>query len=333
MKIVIDKDIPYVDEFFAPYAELVKLPGRAIAASDLRHVDGLMVRTVTNVNESLLAQSQLKFVASATSGADHLSEHYLKEHNIPCFVARGCNAAAVVEYVLATLGYCWQKDKITRSSRMAIVGVGHVGRLLAQALHQLGFECLLYDPLRPMAEPGFKSCTFADVLNANVICLHPALHTQAPFPSYHLLNAQAIAKLAPKTIIINAARGAIIDNLAILTCGQHVDWCLDVWENEPCLDERLLNQALIATPHIAGYSRESKYNATAIIFNQFAKFFNFPIPKQVTALQAFKLNTTAWQEHYQKRVNLIAENQQLKRCNAEQCQALFDVFRRKHKRL
>ncbi|MCP1314752.1 4-phosphoerythronate dehydrogenase, partial [Halomonas sp. 707D7] len=103
MKLVIDANIPAADHCFAPLGRVIRLPGREITAQDVRDADALIVRSITRVDEALLAGSRVRFVGSCTIGVDHVDTRWLAAHGIGFANAPGCNAEAVVDYVLSSL--------------------------------------------------------------------------------------------------------------------------------------------------------------------------------------------------------------------------------------
>ncbi|MBL1415726.1 MAG: 4-phosphoerythronate dehydrogenase, partial [Moritella sp.] len=104
MKILVDENMPYATELFSQFGEVVPLSGRTIQAEDLHDVDALMVRSVTQVNDELLAQAnKLAFVGTATIGIDHLDQVCLQQRNIEYTNAPGCNAVSVGDYVCSAL--------------------------------------------------------------------------------------------------------------------------------------------------------------------------------------------------------------------------------------
>ena len=103
MKIVADENIPYVKEAFSSLGEVTTLPGRSMTPEDLKNTEILLVRSVTKVNEKLLKNTAVKYVASATIGFDHIDLGYLKKQHIPWATAPGCNATAAAEYVVTAL--------------------------------------------------------------------------------------------------------------------------------------------------------------------------------------------------------------------------------------
>lgn len=266
MKIVADENMPLVQELFGSFSSVVSVAGRKINRDYLLDADVLLVRSVTQVNSGLLQDTKVKFVGSATIGTDHIDQAYLSEQGIKFAYAPGCNAQAVAEYVLAAIGY-WadyaQKD--LRKCKVGIIGAGNVGSRVAQVLELLGIEYCLNDP--PLHEQG-DSRQFVSLQNiqqCDVVTCHVPRTMQGQHATHHLINQQFLSQMPPGSLLINSSRGAVLDNTAALYCkqaGQDIDFVLDVWENEPNLNIELLNQSLIATPHIAGYSQEGKIRGT-----------------------------------------------------------------------
>ena len=267
MKIVADENIPLVRELFSAYGAVEVLPGRSITADRLADAGALLVRSVTAVNEELLKGSQVQFVGTATIGTDHIDEAWLQQQGIQFASAPGCNAEAVVQYVLSALCVLipnWQQKKV------GIVGCGNVGGRLYQKLRALGVACRCYDPFLDR-EKNTDLVGFDEVLGCDMICLHTPLTTDGPYPTYHLFDEPVLRKLNPDTFLLNAGRGEVIDNAALLALlnRQPMQVVLDVWEGEPAIDTRLLQKVALGTPHIAGYSYDGKLRGTAMIKKAF----------------------------------------------------------------
>jgi len=265
MRILADQNIPGLDAYFHALGEVRVMAGRDIAAHDLRDVDVLLVRSVTRVDNALLQGSRVRFVGSATAGLDHVDINGLRAAGVGFAAAPGANANAVVEYVLAAIAA--QPDMLERlldGGRVGIIGYGHVGRLLRERLAALGIASLQYDPwLAPDQVPDPVSLD--TVLACDVVSVHTSLTHDAPWPSFHLLSAPQLARLGPQNLLINASRGAVVDQAALLARLQapNPPQCvLDVWEFEPEVSVPLLRQVSVGTAHIAGYSHDAKLAAT-----------------------------------------------------------------------
>ncbi|UGS39639.1 4-phosphoerythronate dehydrogenase PdxB [Pseudocitrobacter corydidari] len=277
MKILVDENMPYARELFSRLGEVKAVPGRPIPVAELAGADALMVRSVTKVNESLLANQSIKFVGTATAGTDHVDQAWLAQAGIGFSAAPGCNAIAVVEYVFSSLLYLAERDGFTLTDRtVGIVGVGNVGGRLQKRLEALGVRTLLCDP--PRADNGdegdFRTLDEL-VQEADILTFHTPLFKDGPYKSLHLADEALIRRLKPGAILINACRGPVVDNAALLKCleaGQDLSVVLDVWEPEPDLNLALLDKVDIGTSHIAGYTLEGKARGTTQVFEAYSKF-------------------------------------------------------------
>lgn len=277
MKILVDENMPYARELFSRLGEVKAVPGRPIPAAELDNADALMVRSVTRVNEALLAGKPVKFVGTATAGTDHVDQDWLAQAGIGFSAAPGCNAIAVVEYVFSALLMLAERDGFAlRDRTVGIVGVGNVGSRLQARLAAFGVRTLLCDP--PRADRGdegdFRSLDEL-VQAADILTFHTPLYKDGPYKTLHLADDALIARLKPGTILINACRGAVVDNAALLArlnAGQALSVVLDVWEGEPELNPELLSKVDIGTPHIAGYTLEGKARGTTQVFEAWSAF-------------------------------------------------------------
>ncbi len=269
MKIVADPNIPYVREAFGSLGNVTLIPGREIAAADVRDADALLVRSVTPVNAALLDGSRVQFVATATIGTDHVDTGYLDIRGIGCTSAAGSNANSVAEYVVAALLELARRHKFRLSDKtLGVVGVGNVGTRVVRYAQALGMRVLQNDP--PRGLPEFVSLVRvlreADIVTAHVPLLETTRHM------FHHENLE-------RFILLNTARGAVVDNGALLKAidGNRISSAvLDVWENEPNISPELLDIIDLGTPHIAGYSFDGKVNGTRMIYEAFCRHFNLP---------------------------------------------------------
>lgn len=281
MKILVDENIPYAQQLFQHLGDVQAVPGRPLDGAVLQDADALMVRSITKVNEALLSGKQVRFVGTATAGTDHVDKAWLDQAGIGFSAAPGCNAVSVVEYVISALLLLAERDGFALKDKVVgIVGVGNVGSRLHQRLQVLGVKTLLCDP--PQADKGDQKTFYPlDTLlqQADILTFHTPLNKEGPYCTYHLLDADKLATLPEGRIIINAARGPIIDNAALMTTlaqGKKFSVVLDVWELEPDISLPLLARVDIATPHIAGYSLEGKARGTTHIFEAYTAFLGQP---------------------------------------------------------
>ncbi|MDN2485900.1 4-phosphoerythronate dehydrogenase PdxB [Kosakonia sacchari] len=277
MKILVDENMPYARDLFSRLGEVKAVPGRPIPVAELADADALMVRSVTKVNDGLLQGTGIKFVGTATAGTDHVDEAFLQQAGIAFSAAPGCNAIAVVEYVFSSLLMLAERDGFALQDRtVGIVGVGNVGGRLQARLEAFGVRTLLCDP--PRADRGddgdFRSLDEL-VQEADVLTFHTPLFKDGPYKTLHLADDALLSRLKPGTILINACRGPVVDNAALLQhlqTGQALSVVLDVWEPEPDLNVDLLNLVDIGTAHIAGYTLEGKARGTTQVFEAFSDF-------------------------------------------------------------
>ena len=276
MRILADENIPML-EVFARHGQLRRVAGRSLDRAVLANAEVLLVRSVTQVDQALLAGSQVKFVGTCTIGTDHLDLQYLTEQGIGWASAPGCNARGVVDYVLGALLTLAERDGVDLSKRCyGVVGAGQVGQRLVQVLRGLGWQVLVCDPPRQQAEGG-DYVDLATVLErCDVVSLHTPLTQQGEHPTFHLLGAEQLQSLQQGSWLINASRGAVVDNQALkqfLTQRHDVRVALDVWEGEPQVDAELAQRCDIASAHIAGYSLDGKIRGTRQIYQAFCQHF------------------------------------------------------------
>ena len=277
MNILFDENIPYGLEAFSSLGNATSLAGRGISPADLENIDILFVRSVTKVNESLLKNTNVKFVATATSGSDHIDKDFLQKNNIGFSDAIGSNANSVAEYFTASLLEIAERHNFTLEGKsVGIIGVGHVGSLVDNKARALGMTTLLNDPPRERAERDFKGCSLEEALAADIVTFHVPLTKDGHDPTFHLLNEETLQKIKNNAVLVQASRGGVHDTSALKKAikEKKLLCAIDVWENEPDIDVELLELAEITSPHIAGYSWTSKVEATRIIYEAACEFFN-----------------------------------------------------------
>lgn len=273
MRILADENIPLVEAFFAEHGEIRRMPGRRINRASLEQAEVLLVRSVTRVDRELLESSAVRFVGTCTIGTDHLDIDYFEEAGISWASAPGCNARGVVDYVLGSLLALAEREGAELADRRyGVVGAGQVGGRLVEVLRGLGWNVRVCDPLRQAREVGEFIGLDEILAECDVISLHTPLTLEGEHSTFHLLDRSRLQQLRPGAWLINAARGAVVDNAALreqLTRRPDIQAVLDVWEGEPQADVELAKLCRIATPHIAGYSLDGKLRGTAQIYEAF----------------------------------------------------------------
>lgn len=286
MLIVADENIPLLESFFGDIADIRQLPGRSMSAADVKDADILLVRSVTRVNQELLAGSRVRFVGTCTIGTDHIDQDWLKSAGIAFAAAPGCNANSVAEYVISLISLRAEKlciDDWTELS-VGIVGAGNVGGKLARKLDRLGFDLVVCDPPRAVDEEDDDA--FADLeeaLKCDVVTLHTPLVRDGEHPTYHLLGSSRLSEMNENQLLINTSRGEVIDTAAMvqrLSEPNAPSVALDVWENEPRINSELAEQVWIGTPHVAGYSLEGKFQGSEMIYQALSRFMGLPVRKK-----------------------------------------------------
>ena len=279
MKVIIDHKIPYIKEAISRIAdEVVFLPGNAFTKEEVKDADALIVRTRTVCNRELLEGSQVKFIATATIGYDHIDTEYCREADITWTNCPGCNAGSVEQYVHSVLLLLKREKGLDlKKSTIGIVGVGHVGSRVKRMAEGLGMKILLNDP--PRAERGESGFVDLETIarECDVITFHTPLSRDGKYATFHLVNDEFLLSLKRTPYIVNSSRGEVVDTdalLAALATGKVRDVVIDTWENEPDINQELLNAAFLATPHIAGYSADGKANATRMSLEALCRFFH-----------------------------------------------------------
>ncbi|MBL4630957.1 MAG: 4-phosphoerythronate dehydrogenase [Paraglaciecola sp.] len=287
MKIYYEDSMPYAAEFFSELGDCQVFSHKTINAEMLADADVLLVRSTTQVNGQLLAKSkQLKFVATATAGTDHVDKHYLASQHIPFVSAGGCNAVAVAEYVLSAMLVMgkelnWQLADKT----VGIVGAGHVGSALSRLLTVLGINYKLCDP--PLADTGDSRAFVGmdEIMQCDVISLHVPWIKDGAYPTQNLFDKNRLAALSNKQVLINACRGEVIDNQAVVDLfeqGKSLNLVLDVWENEPGINMALIPHVALATAHIAGHTIEGKARGTEMLYLALCKHLGNQADKKLS---------------------------------------------------
>ena len=286
MKIIIDDKIPYIRGAFENVAEVVYLPGSKTTPEVVKDADAILTRTRTICNEKLLAGSSVKFIAAATIGYDHIDTDYCDAAGIKWTNAPGCNSKSVEQYIASVLMVLADRKNLQlKDLCIGIVGVGNVGSKVARICEIFGMKVLLNDPPRERAEGSEKFVNIDRIKEeADIITLHVPLNMKGEDATYHMADDIFFNSLKRNPILINSCRGEVVETNAVknaLKTGKISGFVCDCWENEPDIDPELLNMADLATPHIAGYSKDGKATGTQMSVHAISNFFN--------------LNLSSWQ--------------------------------------
>ncbi len=279
LKIIADNKIPFLTGIFEKIAQIEYLPTNEITNEKIKDADALIIRTRTNCNEELLRNTKVQFIATATIGFDHIDTDYCKKVGIYWKNAVGCNAQSVAQYMYSVLlNLAFKRNFKLAGKTLGIIGVGNVGKKVEMIAKSLNMNTLLNDPLREKNKKNNQFTSLEAIKNdADFITFHTPLTKEGEFKTFHLADKIFFSQLKKKPFIINTSRGEVVDNnalkLAILE-KKIQGAVLDVWENEPNIDAELLDLLNFGTPHIAGYSTDSKANCTHQTILNILNFFN-----------------------------------------------------------
>ena len=284
MKLMIDDAVWGFDQIFSEFGEVVTLPGRQISNESLQDCDALIVRSRTRVDEELLRNSKIQFVGSTVAGLDHIDQPYLEDNAITLSSAQGCNSNAVAEYVISAIANLSHDYNFKLSGRtLGIIGIGNVGRRLDFKAKQLGIKTLLNDPPRESAEGSEHFVSLEEALGADIVTFHTPLTFSGIYSTHNLLNSHNFNHIKKDAIIINAARGGIINELIWEKTPTKAN-IIDCWENEPNINPTLQKSAYWATPHIAGHSIDAKFMGSFMIYKDLCKYIKKPLNDNIEHL-------------------------------------------------
>ena len=281
MKVICDSDIPFLKGALEPHCEVVYARGSEISRDMVKDADALVIRTRTKCDASLLEGSNVRFIATATIGYDHIDTRWCESHGITWTNAPGCNSWSVQQYIgslLVTLSR--QLGFSFREKTLGVVGVGNVGSKVARLAALLGFRVLLCDPPRARREGSGPFVSIDEIISrSDIITLHVPLIRDGEDATFHMFDSTRLSAMNPNQILINSSRGEVVDGDALKAAlsGKIIRAAaLDVWENEPRIDSGLLSLLFTGTPHIAGYSVDGKATGTTMSVQALGKFFDLP---------------------------------------------------------
>ena len=284
LRIVTDRNIPFIETPLSQIGDVTMLPAGEITPEVMAEADVLITRTRTRCDALLLEGSPCRFIGTATIGTDHIDLPWCRSRGITVANAPGCNAPAVAQWVLAAIRDTLPPGRSLSDSTLGVIGAGNVGSILIRWARSLGMKVLVNDPPRQQAdrdsgsEPAYRYSTLDEIARqSDVITVHTPLTRLTPWPTFHLINREFVDSLTRSPMIINAARGPVTDTEALLyglRTGKISAIAIDCWEGEPAINPELLQSASIATPHIAGYSREGKTRASQMVLDALGKYLS-----------------------------------------------------------
>lgn len=278
--------------------EVIDVSGNKDKLPDLiSEADGLIVRSATKVNVELLANAKnLKIVARAGVGLDNVDLAKCKEMNIEVVNSPEGPTNSVAELTLGLMIALSRKlltlDRETKKGNwpkklkgnelfaktLGIIGSGAIGGKLAKYSIFLGMKVIAYDIIKIQELEnldGFRYTDLEDVLtNSDIISIHVPLVPATK----HMINQESLSKMKEGVLIINAARGGVIDEKALyiaMKSGKVGGCALDVYEKEPVeMNFELFEMDnMIATPHIGAQTHEASIRNTTIVCEKIVKYF------------------------------------------------------------
>ncbi|HMU41912.1 MAG TPA: 4-phosphoerythronate dehydrogenase [Ignavibacteriaceae bacterium] len=329
MKIICDENISFAEAAFSQFGKVELLQGRKINNAALNKADVLIVRSITKVDKSLLENTNIKFVGTATIGTDHVDINYLNKRNIKFADAAGCNSDAVTEYLFTALFRILADKNISlKNKSMGVIGVGNIGSRVVKLAKAVGLEVIMNDPPLQRKTSSKDYAPLEEALQADIVTFHVPLTLDGKDKTIHLLDQKKIKSMKDGIILINASRGPVVDNTALSSFidKKKLNVVLDVWEHEPEVDINLLNQTLIATPHIAGYSLEGKVNGTYLIYKNFCNFLGeTPTWQPTLAMPEDSLITAEENKSIEETLNFIFSQVYQIRRDDKKMRHLYDL--------
>jgi erythronate-4-phosphate dehydrogenase len=330
MKILADISIPNLDRFFPPPFQLHYYQHVEDVPFLLKDEEILLCRSTLKISSDLFKKNKLAIIGTASSGIDHIDLNYIQTHKVKLFDAKGSNANAVANYILACIIYLQERQVIT-GNKVGIIGFGEVGSQVAKFLKLMDYELIIYDPYKKK-DADFHLAPLESLYQCNILCIHASLHDNPPFPSRGMLDAEFIDKLMPQTVIINTARGGIVKESDLLNSSKLIYYCTDVYSNEPHINQGIVNAAFLCTPHIAGHSKEAKCKAVSILSNKIHNVYGLSPPpiSEPEIIKCVAIKNPNWQEQVLSFYHPNLETQYLKQ--AKDKSITFKRLRQEHKR-
>lgn len=274
MKAIVDKDIPFIEgRLEAAGIEAVYAGQWDFTPELVKDADAILIRTRTPANGTLLEGSQVRLVATATIGMDQIDLAWCEANGITVRNAPACNAPGVAQYVWSSLLRLGFEPGL---HTLGIVGCGNVGSIVKRWGELMGCRIIVSDPPKGLDYPLERLLAESDA-----VTLHTPLTRTGSHPTYHLIGDRELSLIGDGRILVNAARGPVVDFKALkpeIMSGRILG-VIDTWEDEPQVDAELLSKVEYGTFHIAGYSHEGKQRATRMVLEAVEDYFGIAIDK------------------------------------------------------
>ena len=277
MKLVIDTEIPFIKGVFEPYGQVEYLRGEEITHDSIRDADAIIIKGHTRCDEALLKGTSVKMIATTIVGLSHIDTDYCNRNGIYVQNAKGTTSGAVCNYIFSAIYGCAARRSINLSgSTIGIIGYGTVGQKVEAVARALGFKVLIEDPPKEKEHTSATS-PFCDIdyllANSDIVTLHIPINDR----TRGKVNAAFFAKMKYGAFFINTAGSGVVVEEDLIKAIPHLGpVIIDCWNHEPNINKELLDLVDIGTPHISGYSYQSKLAATRSVVRSVARFFSIP---------------------------------------------------------
>ena len=284
MKIIADENMPNAKALFSHLGSVELVNGRTLTSEQVKDADVLLVRSVTKVTRELLEGSTVRFVGSATIGVDHIDLDYLAKSNIAFSSAPGCNAEAVADYVFSGLSHLYMTKGLNwLNKKIGVIGYGNVGKTVYDRFANLGCNVCVHDPIKEKEGGSANFVSLGDILSCDVVSLHAPLTKAGPYPTMEMIGRKELAQLSAGVAIVSAGRGGVVDEKALLErhnqLNGNIHLVIDVWDAEPEINQDLVSIVDIATPHIAGYSKQGREKGTWMVYQALCRHLSLSSPE------------------------------------------------------
>lgn len=281
IKVIVESSVPYIQGVIERYVSPLYLDNVDITREHIGDAQAMIVRSITKCNRVLLENTEVKYIATATAGTDHIDDSYCRQEGIQWDNAPGCNALAVAQYVFASLSLLsFREDIDWQEKTIGIIGVGHVGKHVQRIAEILGLRTLLYDPPRAEKEGSTAFVTLDRIQReADIISLHVPLTED----TRQMIDTDFLSCCKRQPILLNACRGAVCDSLSLIDAkrkGLLSHLIIDCWENEPNISRQLLPFVDIASPHIAGFSADGKHRGARMALLALCQHFGIEVDRE-----------------------------------------------------
>jgi D-3-phosphoglycerate dehydrogenase len=285
---------------FSSYGEFETHPQSKVNRGDLlamgEKINGLIVRSATTVDQELINHCpNLKYVIRAGEGTDNIDKKYCKDRGVKVSNTPGANSNSAAEHAVALILTLLRKTANAHHSmaqgrwdkslymgnelwkkRVGFVGFGRIGKIVAKRISGFEPSIYFYDPfIEDSIEPNWKKVSIEEIFQD---CDIISVHTPLMDSTKNLVNAKLISLMKKDAILINAARGGIVNESDLLVALKEKmirGASLDVFEQEPLNEKSELRELdnVVLTPHLGASTGEAQVRVGMMAAQQLREFF------------------------------------------------------------